>query len=460
MSNSFWQRQRTFAGLSLVVAVLLAPIVLLGQETKPSSPKGKKPAAAAKAGSPLPKDYAPPRAIPAMMTVREEDEATAKAGDAREKEFRTKVGSKYFSALLNGYTSPAGKQYLKDGIAHSFFRLSRPKYLRVRLVDNPEDKDGNIDERKIDKREGDIGSIRRGIMRDIQQAGSVVLKEKGAKAAVAFRTIYLQEVLKQSEKYLKGNFYVRLNTALIIADLQVVPGNPFKKTAGVPFAPSATVLKAIVEDPTQPEAVKIVAAQGIGRVLRFGELKNETRYEFANSLIKLIQAKDTHPWYQMRLVEALGGVGLKSFGNNRAFLSKALTAVLVDGTRHWTVRTEAAKQLGRVPLDANDDVKAITHGVANLGVGMSDAVAANPNAPYWKSCYLKLYFAFQPIDQVEKDRGAGLKTSAPISQRKAVNDVYQLMLPMVKTALAWNEPAAIPAEQVSPLKDWVRGNTP
>jgi hypothetical protein len=460
MANSSKQRQPMAIWTGMILATLCLPGALFGQGAKKGATDGKtkveKPAEKPKAAPT--KEYAAPRAVPALMIVRKEDEETAKKRDAQETAFiRTKI-IRYQRALRDGDTSTAGMQYLKDGIAHGFFRLSRPKYLRIRLVDNPEDEDGEIDKKKIDKREKDIGSIRRGIMRDIQQAGSVVLKEKGVKAASAFRTIYLQEVLKQSQPYLKGNFYVRLNTALIIANLRLVEPRRAKKTAAVPFTPSATVLKTIIEDPDQPEAIKIVAARGIGNVLRFGELKNEARYEFGKSLIKQVQPVDSHPWYQMRLVEAMGGVGLKSFANDRAFLSKALIAVLVDKKRHWTVRAEAAKQLGRIPLDANDDVKAITLGVAELGVDMSDAVAAKPNAPYWKSCYLKLYFAFQPVDQVEKDNRVGLKTSAPTSQRKAVNDVYALMLPMVKTALAWKGAGEIPGPQVAPLKDWVKNN--
>src|SRR5690606_11113586 len=135
---------------------------------------------------------------------------------------------------------------------------------------------------------------------------------------------------------------------------------------GKAFAPVANVLLPLLSDASQPIPVRIWAAKGLGRVLRAGDLEDERRHEIATGLIKeLNENPRSHYWFQWRQVEALGGVGMVNFGGDRAFAADALAKIMVDRERHPCVRAEAAKQLGRIPLDGNVNLNLLAYGIAD-----------------------------------------------------------------------------------------------
>ena len=75
-------------------------------------------------------------------------------------------------------------------------------------------------------------------------------------------------------------------------------------------------------------------------------------FEMVDVLIKEFERKKTHPWYQMRLAEAMAGLEMQTNVQEQAVILQALTKAVVDldHSRAAPVRAQAAMSLGRAAL--------------------------------------------------------------------------------------------------------------
>jgi hypothetical protein len=278
----------------------------------------------------------------------------------------------------------------------------------------------------------------------------------------------LQEVVDRTRELLDGNFFVRLQAVVILSRLNLVEGNPTKRIEEEAYIPAAEPLLAVVNDETQHDALKIVAVRGLGRIASTADLDAAVKLQMAQAFIDELGDPALNDWYQFRLVEALGTIeNLVNDQNGQPFIVKALSEALVDRERHWLVRCEAAKSLGRTTLDRNINVGLLTFEMVRLARDMTEAQQKNPGEFYWMECFWRLYLAFKPEDKDEKQRIVGLLDRAEAGtiggqDKSDVVEAYKQIIPVAKIILnnAQPAPTPIPAANLNTLDQWLKNNQP
>lgn len=334
---------------------------------------------------------------------------------------------------------------LRKGILNEEARTLIPLGIKYRIYGMTLKENRN----QLDKFRDDL------VLRDLSQTG------QGAGALLTdaddireFREFVLKEVVARASDLLDNNFYVRMHAVNLLAELDLTEADTRKRTPLVAYTPAMVPLLKVVKDPDQPEAVKISAVRGLTRILELGTTNIAQRIEIAQALTTELLNADYHYWYQMRVANALAYVNTLEGADRKPRVAHALATALADPKRHWMVRAEAARSLGRVPLDAQINIDLIAHQIVQLGREMAAAYNENKNALYWKSAFWKLYLAFQPNGDYDKKTKAGLLTKV---QSQSVRDAYAQVLPFAKTALSGG---TIAPDSIQAAEEWLQKNKP
>ena len=206
----------------------------------------------------------------------------------------------------------------------------------------------------------------------------------------------------------------------------------------------------------------MAAVNGLVRILRLGNPPVLVRTKIAEGLVAELKNKKAHPWYQMRLAGALGSVDIDlDQARKEPFVVNILKLVMADSERTWSVRAEAAKSLGRVPLPPAVNPPSVTRAVAAFALQLATAAQQSPQQkpddPKWRGEFIKLYLAFQPLDandlMANKTAKAGLLNN-PAAAAKAA---YDLIVPLVAAILHGQR---LTAQQVSALQTYVSPSPP
>lgn len=312
------------------------------------------------------------------------------------------------------------------------------------------------------KNRQELTKLHSDLLRDLDSAAQAPENPKPAEVK-AFRQMVLQELISQIIPLLTTqNFYVRLHLVILLGELNITEENPrmaFKLEA---FVPAAEPLVQVITDPNQPEAVKVAAVNGLVRILRLGNPPVLVRTKIADGLVAELKNQKAHPWYQMRLAGALGSVDIDlDQATKQPFVVNVLKMVMADDDRTWSVRAEAAKSLGRVPLPPAVKPSFVTRAVAAFALQLATAAQQSPQQkpddPKWRGEFIKLYLAFQPLDandlMANKTPKAGLLNN-PAAEAKAA---YDLIVPLVAAILHGQR---LTAQQVSALQKYVSPSPP
>jgi hypothetical protein len=342
--------------------------------------------------------------------------------------------NEYQKRLRQGDMTPAGKAVISNGIKYRIALMT--------LKDN---------QQNLHKFREDL------TVRDMNLAGLLLNKPQQVKD---FRRFVMEEVAKEAAPLLENNFYVRVHGATLYGELNLTVENSDKTLKLETYTPAVEPLRKVLRDPNQPEAVKIAAARGIVRLVRFGELPANKRFETAKDVLAALAVPDIHYWYQMRLIDALSTLDVpKDLETQKPTIVPALTAIVLDPKRNWHVRAEAARALGRVPLDPQVNISNLVQALAQLGLDMTKAAQQQPKQPQWKMTFYKLYLAFQPHNAEDRDAAkkgkAGLLNNA--SAAALAKQPYDLVVPVLNNVL---NDKPITAEQVKGFEDWVSKNSP
>lgn len=289
-----------------------------------------------------------------------------------------------------------------------------------------------------------------------------------------FREALLSEMVKAcSEVILDNNFWVRMQAATILSAMNVREEPPAgKRQPPLSYVPAMDPLLKVLEDDKQPEPVKVVAAVGVGRIAEYAEsIPVELRYRAGAALTQELARKGTHPWYQMRLAEALASIELDFDKNRQPIVLNALLAEIGDNTRHCLGRSASAKALGRAPAPAgawND--KVVATALVQLARDMAAKYNQQPNRVEWFSCYENLYLAFVPgqgptgqaEDLTRLPTSALLRKGSLTGPLQSAHDVIR---PIVEHVLKQppdpKQPhAPIPTELIKALDDFLKANQP
>lgn len=318
---------------------------------------------------------------------------------------------------------------------------------------------------------------RKDFEREIQRLGGVVGLVKPDNMR-SFRAKAFKEIIKQSEKLLDNNFYVRLNVAILVANLDVMPRSqngaqvipPEAFEGSVPF-----LVDKILLDKKQPDALKLIAANGLKRIGNLGvndrgRLTVTLREKAAKALMKEFERRKTHTWYQRRLVEALGAFDIAKIAG-KADIIQALGTAMGDTTRDPRVRAQAAFALSRASKSGGLNVELLAYEYIHLAHSMAKQynaeLAAMKLQPHWPNSFSYLYHSFGTtnnweyllyIRRVDKgNRKPWLLAQYPGNTKVAAAFTE---IKNVASYVINNVPAPIPPKRMAALSGWMATHKP
>lgn len=255
----------------------------------------------------------------------------------------------------------------------------------------------------------------------------------------------------------------RFNAVLLLANLNVKEATPDGKQQAVPYLPACAPLVKLLNDPQQPDVVKIPAVVGAVRYAAPVATPVELKHKVVDALYNLLKNPNTDWWLQMRCAEGLGQIGFyKNLANQPVILS-LLRDVVKDSKRDWRVRSEAARAIGRLNLEPNVDLKGIAVDLANFCLQMATEYQKSPKFSQWTFCMADAYFAFHFYDADEKKKGWGLLSlidkPAFAAHKPIVTAAYQQCIPVIQNILTPPGNVTLP-EALKNLTDWVKQNSP
>lgn len=379
----------------------------------------------------LPANYQPPPAPPELMTLE------APLLTEEQQEGWKKLRSRY-SSLMRGssdLSSAADKKLLEEGLTYRLYIMT--------LKDQ-------LDNRELHDRRLDLTST------DLQTAGKLLKPQDVRK----FRQTVLEMVVRLTEPLLKNNFYVRLQAATLLGELDWIVEDTPRGLKHETYTPACSLLIKVLMDPEQPEAVKIAATRSIIRLMRYGQAPFELRRDVATAVVSEFNRPETHFWYQMRLAEALSTIDFAFDAmSQKPIVVLSLQNVLRDTKRDVRVRAEAARALGRITLDAQVDISGLMRDVVSLSQQMATAQQQSPQQPVWKQAFFDLYLAFHHLDS--NDRSADKKSNGGFLNGSATStiakQVYPMIIPMVNDVLN-DQP--IKAPNIQKVQEWLAQNAP
>lgn len=390
---------------------------------QPRAPK------AAPAAPAVPDDFVPPRPVPDIMTLTEELMTEEEENEGR------KGLLNYQKALRNGVLDAQARELIDQGVKYRLYRMTRKEHRQMLPI-----------------------------MRHELLSQDMNFASKGAGAPIDAREYFLDRVTKLSEDLLDNNFHVRLNAVMILGNLTLQEADRRNNVAEKAYTPALEVLLKVFDDESQLEAIKIPAVQGLERICLAGDPSRDQQLRVAQALVKELSDPSTNAWYQMRLAQALGNVGIINDRQPRPFVAQALAQVVVDQDRDWLVRAQAAKALGRAPLnDGPINVGLICFTIVDLAhqgaqaynQTVSQAANSEAAAAYWKDFFVTLYLAFQPKDADERQAGRGL-----ILRNKTVSTgAYETLLPLVRHVIHQDK-EPFTQDQMNAVSDWLAKNPP
>ncbi len=309
----------------------------------------------------------------------------------------------------------------------------------------------------------ELSKISGSFLRDIRNAAFLQNKPS---LAESFRKAYLTDVMAKLVELLDGNFNVRMQAVVLLTELNLIEANAAKQRDAVAFVPVKDPLMAVLKDKKQKTALKVVAVNGLRRILETADPKTTDKVDISVVLASEIQDAKTHPWYQMRLAETLGTIDIVRDNRNQPLIVKTLIEVLMDSGRPWVVRATAAHALGRAEYDPQINVSLVAYEIVEFANQYAAYLKQNPLDVNSHYCAWMLYTAFQPGDALERTEGAGLLARVGgntfAAHRAKVEGAYKTVLPMASLVL--NTPARVavnvPQSLVDQLNAWMQKNRP
>lgn len=365
----------------------------------------------------LPPGFQPPPERLAIMDL-EQPIATKEELDKLNKE----SVPKWFKVKNECDLSPTGRKVVQDWV--------RYKLAVMTLKEMPhrgakEDKQTVISQ---------LPALHKRFIEELQNIGNPAVRPADKAQFVDFLG---KEVVRQIPELLKNNFYVRLHATMILGEMDYA--------GAYDLLLQLIQAKDIHDDEVngQPEAVKILAAMGLIRIVHYANPAPlpKDKNIIAHAVVSELMKQDTYWWYQLRLLEVLRYcdiAGVDPANNNKPFVVDCLLAIIKDQKRHWYVRSKACYVLGRVPLPPTANSSDVVNTVGQFALDLTNAAAAKPNNPAWKACFWDLYLAFHSNSTAkEKDVDAERKMDGGFLSRikPTANPLYVLVVPLVSDIL-------------------------
>lgn len=378
-----------------------------------------------------PTEAAEPETVPAA----DEDDvqyAPPKYTAEQKKEFEQKHRLKFSQTLSVDRLSNADKDNLTLGAQYYLYQMTMP-----------EQRD-NLHE----------------IVRDLlDKINSRVTKEEP-------RNFMNEEVVRIAEELMDQHPHVRRNVLILAASLSSDP----RAEPPTPFTGASKLFLMVLNDPYQFPAEKLWAARGLARIGRDADLPIAEESRIASDLAAALEspeAKEPRNWpYRMRLVDALGDIGLVYDVTRQPVMIDALMKILVNPKENWIIRSAAARAVTHLNYEPQDQVNIplVCYEVVRLGHQMAQARNQGLNASHWPYCFLNFYMSFHPqtADQKQKKLGLMNQVTRPAyaQHQMLVKSAYDAVIPVVNAVVEAPNAPAIPQAQIQAMGNWLQNNVP
>ncbi len=376
--------------------------------------------------------------------------------DGQETDFTKTKKTPFENALRSSALTDDEKKAIDTGAKYWVYRFSMKKYYEE---EPPKKADKVATTKKGDPPRERLHNLRKNLIDVVRN---------NAKITPVAREYFLKQVTEHSAELLDNNLVVRQNILLLLGQLPLDNGNIAKGIEPTPYVPAYTVLLKVIKDDQQHEVLKITALTGLLRICRLGlasadPANDKKRAEIAMALVPELAKRNTHWWYQFRLAECLGatGVTFDPTSKTNPVVLQTLAEVVADRGRHWQARCEAARAIGRLPLDNGLNMSPVMFEIVKLGNEMAQAYNANPKKESWANYFITLYLAFKAETSnalvAGGKRKPGLLAALPAS--KEIKDAYD---PILQMALQFVESPGkeYSAQQMSVFDTWLKNHTP
>ncbi len=353
-----------------------------------------------------------------------------------------------------------------------FLKVRQLAYASARKIQNPSKAEENIIREGVRNRVyrltipenwAQIANLRHELVNDIDRfIGDSHPRTRVIALGAAVK--YLTELFSDQPEF------VKLNAALLLGELNEKNADRQNGLPAVPYAGAAEPLLQVVESSDQPTSVKVVALRGLGRILKDGKLPRSMRDRVTKVLVDELHASvDANPtegqaWYLWRLLDTLGMVGEPRNAIQQPLVVDALWETMLNETLPWHLRTQAARSLSQIQFDSSFNVGLVAHEIVKLSGKMTVQYNQNPGLAYWRRCFMDLYFAFNPKEKRDREKGWGLRQqieSASLrAHAKLVDGAYEQVLKMVNGVMQSDPPRPVPVKTLKEAVEWLKANPP
>lgn len=384
--------------------------------------------------------------------------------DGQETDFTRKSKTAFEKALGSGALTDDEKKLIDAGAKYWIYRFTMKKY-REEEAPKKEERPG-VGVAKTTTPKERLPDLRKKVLDLVKYT---------AKTPVA-REYLLKQLTERCGELLDNNFVVRQNIILLLGTFSSSyppPGKPIEPT---PYDPAYAVLLKVIKDDKQHEILKVDALIGLLRICKLGLVlpdanNDRKRAEIAIALVPELARKNTHWWYQARLAECLGAAGVTYDPGNKSnpLILQTLAEVVADEQRDLQARIEAAKAIGRLPLDNSLNIAPVVHHIVNLGYQIVQANNANPKKQPWGNYFFTLqpqlgfglYYAFRSESGTARVPGGkrkpGLLEALPAT--KEVRDAYEQIVLMTLHFID-NPGKQMGEAQVKSIQEWLKLRVP
>ncbi|MBI1314164.1 hypothetical protein GC176_22955 [bacterium] len=256
------------------------------------------------------------------------------------------------------------------------------------------------------------------------------------------REFVMSEIVKRAVELLDGNYLVRLHAVLLIGELNIDQGQ-YPRKPPIAYVQGAATLMDVIDPPqgglVQPDAVRVLAARGIARLLREGRQTLPPNQKLTPDIARRVLdqlGRRNHEWYTSVLMDALIETALPTVvdaGNApRPLIIEALARLMADVNQPYPVRTHAMYCLGRAPMPGGINAAPIAWAASQLAAQIAtDINQGKVSGTRGFFLLQSIYFGYKPAtpDELTTDgRGkAGLTNSLP---SQSVQNAYRDFLPL------------------------------
>lgn len=304
----------------------------------------------------------------------------------------------------------------------------------------------------------------KGLARDVGGAVPQAMVPN-ASARAQQRRMICEIVFQHLQKLVtEGNFKARSAALEQLLILEVVPGRNRQRIEM--YDQAHNLLIQVMQDPNQPDAVKLRAANVMKKYMQKAEAIPQIEMAFAEAIRAELNRKWLAVPYLNSLLSAMEWVRAprKVDGDRSPVVFCSMVEVIQNKEIDLFVRCRATRVLGRAGFDRNINFEPIAWSAAELtrDTALAYFNAKNPDDPKWARCGWFLYTAYHHEGSREADGAGptlpkGALNRAPNSE--VVRNAYKSAVPVMAHLMSNGNQKQI-GRLTGPLLEFLKGDKP